>query len=332
MGAPRGFADMLARFLTTHLPVTRGLSPNTVASYRDAFVLFLRHMAERHNLQPDRVGFEHLTAANVNGFVEWLRQERGSSPATTNQRLAAVKSFFRHVQAEAPELIAQARQVLGVEPAKTPEPQIVYLPLDGVALVLELAKRRGLRDLALLATLYDTGARVQEVCDLAAGDLHLDKPASVTLTGKGRKTRTVPLTPQAAEILARHASTLPADPAAPVFTNHSGQRIGRAGVAYVLAKCAEAGHKERPDLVPAHVTPHSMRHSKAVHLLENGVNLVYIRDILGHASVTTTEIYARASPETKRRAVEAASAKVVGPTRYPPAARRDLITWLRDTI
>jgi site-specific recombinase XerD len=332
MGAPRSFADTLARFLTVHLPVTRALSPNTVKSYRDAFVLFLRYMADRRATPPDQVSFADLTAANANGFVEWLRQERGSSPSTTNQRLAAIKSFLRHAQAESPELIAQAQQVFAVQPAKTPEPLIAYLPVDGVALVLEHAKRRGLRDLALLAALYDTGARVQEICDLDVGDIHLPKPASVTLTGKGRKTRTVPLTPQAAQILARHVAALPADRAAPAFTNHAGQRIGRAGVAYILAKSAQAAHQQRPDLVPRKTTPHSMRHSKAVHLLENGVNLVYIRDILGHASVTTTEIYAKASPETKRRAVEAAAAKTIGPTRYPPAARRDLVDWLRETI
>jgi site-specific recombinase XerD len=132
--------------------------------------------------------------------------------------------------------------------------------VDAVGLLLEHAAQRGPRDLALLTTLYDTAARVQEVCDLSIRDLHLGKPASATLTGKGRKTRTVPLTPQAAQILTQHVRTLPDDLSGPVFTNRTGQRLGRAGVAYLLATCAHAAHAERPDLVPEKISLHVLRH------------------------------------------------------------------------
>jgi integrase/recombinase XerD len=204
--------------------------------------------------------------------------------------------------------------------------------VEAVGLLLEYATRRRLRDLALLTTLYDTGARVQEACDLSIGDLHLGKPASVTLTGKGRKTRIVPLTPQAAVVLAQHVRTLPHDSSGPVFANRAGKRLGRAGATYILARCAHAAHTERPELVPAKVSPHVLRHSKAMHLLENGVNLIYIRDILGHASIVTTEVYAKANPEMKRQAIEAAAAKTLGPSRYNQASRQDLLAWLRQAI
>lgn len=199
-------------------------------------------------------------------------------------------------------------------------------------MLLEHAKRRGLRDLALLATLYDTGARVQEACDLSIKDLHLNRPASATLTGKGRKTRIVPLTPQTAVLLAQHVSTLPPDSSGPVFANRAGEQLGRAGAAYVLGRCAHAAHADRPELVPETISPHVLRHSKAMHLLANGVNLIYIRDILGHASIVTTEVYAKANPEMKRQAVEAAAAKTIGPSRYNPASRQDLLAWLRQAI
>ena len=198
-------------------------------------------------------------------------------------------------------------------------------------MLLEHAARRGLRDLALLTTLYDTAARVQEACDLSIGDLHLGKPASVTLTGKGRKTRTVPLTPQAAVVLARHVGTLSQGSSSPVFANRAGQPLGRAGAAYILAECAHAAHSERPELVPEKVSPHVLRHSKAI-TSKNGVNLIYIRDILGHASVVTTEVYAKANPEMKRKAIEAAAAKTLGPSRYDQISRRDLLAWLRQVI
>jgi integrase/recombinase XerD len=335
MATARPFADTLAQFLTVYLPVTRACSRHTVAAYRDAFTLFLRFMDQQQATSPDRICFADFTAPNVTAFLGWLRTDRQCSIATANQRLAALKSFFRYVQAQAPEQVTQARQVLDVKAAQTPEPAIGYLPVEAIGLLLEhAAHRRGSRDLALLTTLYDTGARVQEACDLSIMDLHLDKPASATLTGKGRKTRIVPLTPQAARILTQHVRALPRDPSGsePVFTNRAGQRLGRAGAAYILARCARAAHAEQPELVPEKVTPHALRHSKAMHLLENGVNLVYIRDILGHASIVTTEIYARANPEMKRKAIEAAAAHTVGPSRYDQGSRQDLIAWLRQAI
>lgn len=334
MATVRPFADTLAQFLTVYLPVTRACSRHTVCAYRDAFTLFLRFMDQQEATAPEKVSFADFTAPNVVAFLGWLRTDRQCSTATANQRLAALKSFFHYVQAQAPEQVAQAQQVLGVKAAQAPEPAIGYLPVEAVGLLLEHARRRGPRDLALLTTLYDTGARVQEACDLSVRNLHLDRPASVTLTGKGRKTRIVPLTPQAAQILTQHLHRLPHDPtgATPVFTNRAGEQLGRAGAAYILARCAHAAHAEQPELVPEKVSPHTLRHSKAMHLLENGVNLIYIRDILGHASIVTTEVYAKANPEMKRRAVEAAAARTLGPSRYDQASRQDLLTWLRQTI
>ena len=334
MATARPFADTLVQFLTVYLPITRACSRHTVAAYRDAFTLFLRFMDQQQATPPDKVSFADFTARNVAAFLGWLRTDRQCSAATANQRLAALKSFFRYVQSQAPEQVAQARQVLGVKAAQVPEPAIGYLPVEAVGLLLEHATRRGGRDLALLSTLYDTGARVQEACDLSIRDLHLDRPASATLTGKGRKSRIVPLTPQAAQILTQHVRGLPQGPSGsgPVFTNRAGQQLGRAGVAYILAQCARAAHVERPELVPEKVSPHMLRHSKAMHLLENGVNLIYIRDILGHASIVTTEVYAKANPEMKRRAVEAAAAHTLGPSRYDQASRQNLLTWLRQAI
>jgi site-specific recombinase XerD len=332
MAAVRPFADMLAQFLTIHMPVTRACSQNTVCSYRDAFILFLRFMDQQQATPPDKVSLTDFNTPNVAAFLGWLRTQRGCAASTANQRLAALKSFFRYVQAQAPEQITQARQVIGVKAGQAPEPAIGYLPVEAVRLLLECATRGGLRDLALLTTLYDTAARVQEACDLSIRDLHLGKPASATLTGKGRKTRTVPLTPQAATVLAQHVRTLPDDSNGPVFTNRAGKRLGRAGAAYILTRCTHAAHTEHPEIVPEKVSPHVLRHSKAMHLLENGVNLTYIRDLLGHASIVTTEVYAKANLEMKRQAIQSAAAKTLGPSRYNHASRQDLLAWLRQAI
>ncbi|MDR2565434.1 MAG: site-specific integrase [Bifidobacteriaceae bacterium] len=333
MAADHSFAGLLRSWLTVYLPTTRGCSANTAAAYRDAFVQLLRYFQEERGKPPERVRMEDLSPQAVGEFLNWLASSRQSSPATRNQRLAAVKSFLRYAQSQAPEHIAVAGPVLALKPAKSPEPVIAYLTIDAVKLILAEAKRSSLRDLAMLTLLYDTGARVQEVCDLNIGDLRTDKPVTVTLTGKGRKTRTVPLTGQAAAIVAAHAAAIDARAAGtPLFENRDGQRIGRAGIAWILQQTvtrARAGHESQ---IPPKTTPHQLRHSKAVHLLENGVNLVYIRDLLGHSSVTTTERYAKASPEMKRRTIEAASAGIITETAYNPPARQDLIAWLHQIL
>ncbi|MDR0592567.1 MAG: site-specific integrase [Bifidobacteriaceae bacterium] len=323
-------AQLLGAWLLEYLPTTRGFPTNTISSYRTAFVLFLRFMEARKGTPPDRARLEDFTPATINGFLGWLRETRGCKDSTANQRLAAIKAFFRYVQSVAPERIQLATPVLEMKAAKTPQPEIRHLTVEAVQLLLAEAKKSSLRDLALLTVLYDTGARVQEIADTTIADLRAEKPATLKLAGKGRKTRITPLTPAAAAIMASHATTIGPDPAARLFLNRRGRPITRAGIAHILAKHAAAVHAARPTSMPGHVTPHQLRHSKATHLLENGVNLIYIRDLLGHASITTTERYARANPELKRQAIEQASAQVVAETHYDPQTRHDLLTWLEN--
>jgi site-specific recombinase XerD len=199
MATARPFADMLAEFLTVHLPLTRACSRHTVSSYRDAFLLFLRFMDQQQATPPDQVCFRRLHHAERGG-LPWLAAHRQAMLDCHRQPTPGrVEVVLRLRPGPGPEQVAQARQVLGVKSAQAPQPAIGYLPAEAMGLLLEhAAHRRRSRDLALLTTLYDTWARVQEACDLSVRDLHLDRPASVTLTGKGRKSRVVPLTPQAA--------------------------------------------------------------------------------------------------------------------------------------
>jgi site-specific recombinase XerD len=328
------FPALLTTYLTSYLPRTRGCSLNTIRSYRDTFILLLRYLAAEHSTNPDQVGFGDLTANRIEMFTKWLHEERGSAPATVNQRLAAIKSFLRFAQSRAPELISQARPVLAMPATTTPHPEIAYLTTEAIKLLLEHAQTAGgLRDLALLTCIYDTAARVQEIADLSHGDLHVQPPVTVTVTGKGRKTRTIPLTGDAAAIVARHAkSARSANPTDPLFTSRRGARLSRAGIAAILARHAASAHAANPQTVPEHVTPHALRHSRAMHLLEDGVNLIYIRDLLGHASVTTTEIYAKTNPELKRVAIEKAARNVVLSTHFDDATRNDLLTFLTTIV
>ena len=263
-------------------------------------------------------------------------KKRGCSISTRNQRLAALRSFFHYVSTAAPETLLICQKILNIPMKKNAKEILSYFSPEGLHLLLkqpDTSTRQGRRDHALLAFLYDSAARVQELADLCVRDLRLDEPATVTLKGKGRKTRIVPISEKTTSILKHYLSekgwlgkTASLD--FPVFNNSRKFKLSRAGISYILRKYVEAAKKINAGLIPQIVSPHSLRHSKAVHLLRSGVPLIYIRDFLGHASVTTTEIYARVDAEEKRKALE--STYVISSQELLPDCESDkgLMNWL----
>lgn len=305
------FSYQLSRYFTTYLVGQRNLSSNTIASYRDAFSNLLRFF-QQQGISAERIDFSHLTRERLEDFLEWLETTQHCSISARNQRLAALKSFFRYVQIVCPEHLALCNQILvGMRNKKSPKPVIQYLDKAGISLLLsqpDVTSETGLRDLAMLSLLYDAGARVQELCDLTVKHLRLAAPPSVVLTGKGMKSRLIPLSKQNASILNSYLKKQkPNQPCAenlPVFTNRQGEKLTRGGVAYILQKYVRKANSSASGALPESLTPHCLRHSKAMHLLEAGSNLIYIRDFLGHEEIETTQIYAKANPETKRAALE----------------------------
>lgn len=194
----------------------------------------------------------------------------------------------------------------------------------------------GKRDLAILTLLYDTGARVQEMIDVNLCDLRLSSPSTIKLQGKGQKGRIIPLMPQAAKIMKNYMTDYQLNDkcnlAVPLFFNKQRSKLSRAGVTYILKKYFEKARKNNLNLFPAKISPHSLRHSKAMHLLEGNVNLIYIRDFLGHTSVSTTEIYAKSNPELKRKAIEEASNNVLPQETLTTKDKKVLLDWLKDFI
>lgn len=330
----REFQSLLQSFLIDYLPKRRGFSAHTIAAYRDAFVLLLKWMDRKEAVRPNKVTMALLDPEHIGRFSDWLREERGCAASTINARIAAIRSFAKFVQAEAPEHLEICRRLVEIPSAKTPKTmEVEFLSVRAVQRVVEAASN-DLRDLAIVSLLYDSGARVSEVCGMTVGDLTFSRPHTAKVLGKGRKARVIPLSSQVGEILSRYVSSVRPHAAStePLFVNRSGNPLGRAGVAYVLQKHVTAAHSSHPEEVPSKSHPHIMRHSKAMHLLDAGVNLIYIRDFLGHESVTTTEIYARASTEAKRRAIESAEQKIVPESPYGKEQRADLMTWLRGLL
>ena len=321
----------LAKFFTDHLAGERAASPRTVSSYRDAMKLLLIWFKDAEHIPPERLRLVDIDRSRVLRFLDWLETERCCSAATRNQRLAVIKSFCRYTAVEQPDHIDQLTQVLAIRQKKTPAPDLAHLTGDEVKTLLAepgTASTRAVRDTVLLALAYDTAARVQELCDLDVADIRHANPMTVAIHGKGSKIRYLPVMDPTARLVADYLEHLKPHPglgaaANPLFCGPNHSRLTRSGVAKLLARHVRAVRARDPGWAPGlPVTTHTLRRSRAMHLIQAGVNLIYIRDLLGHADVSTTEIYARADAETKRKAIENA---------YQPLTPDNLPDWTSDT-
>jgi len=324
---PTDFARHLTEFLTTYLKGQKNVSTNTILAYRDTFKLLLRYCQDMENLPPERITMKTLSFELIIRFLGWLEGERKCTVSTRNQRLASIHSFFRYAQSEDPSGIYHFQKVIAIPVKKSEKVLVEHLTPDALKLLLNQPDRhsaKGRRDLTLMSTLYDTGARVQEMIDIQVCDVILDVPAIIVLTGKGKKTRRVPIMKNTVKLLRTYLSENNLDKHEknqyPIFTNSRHNKLTKEGVSYIIAKYVESARKSST-IVPPKVKPHMFRHSKAMHLLHAGVNLIYIRDFLGHVNIETTEIYARTDTEIKRKAIENA---------YPDIINCDLPDWNKD--
>lgn len=226
------------------------------------------------------------------------------------QTLAALKSFAKYVQIECPDEMILCQRILSIDSKKAAKPTVQYLSNQQTDILMEqpdISTPKGRRDLAMILLLYDSAARVQELCDLRICDIRIDSLPVVHLLGKGRKSRDVPLTKPCAQVLRQYICEnhldIPERRNDQLFTNPQGKKLTRSGVSYVLAKYIHKANTAVGSFFPQ-ITPHCLRHSKAMHLVEAGKNLIYIRDFLGHESIETTQVYAKANPEARRKALE----------------------------
>jgi integrase/recombinase XerD len=320
----------LAKFFTDHLAGERAASPRTVTAYRDAMKLLLIWFKDAERISPEKLRLADIDRPRVLRFLDWLETGRGCSPATRNQRLAVIKSFCRYTATEQPDRLDQVTQVLAIRQKNTPAPDLGHLTGDEVKVLLAepgAASARAIRDTVLLTLAYDTAARVQELCDLNVAGIRRSTPMTAAIRGKGSKIRYVPVMDPTARLVAGYPERRDPHPglgadADPLFHGPNHSRLTRSGVAKLLARHARAIRARDPAWAPGlPVTPHTLRRSRAMHLIQAGVNLIYIRDLLGHADVSTTEIYARADAETKRKAIENA---------YQPLTPDILPDWTSD--
>ena len=333
---PTTFSIHVKTFLTHYLAGQRNVSPNTIKAYRDVFTLLLRFCRDVQGIGLERLCLEQIDVSLVEAFLDYLEKERHSAPPTRNHRLSALHAFFRYVQSEEPDYMFQCQKILAIPLRRHAHASVGYLPKQDLAEILAQSNLRswdGRRDAVLLSVLYDTGARVQEVIDLSAGDVRLDPPAQVRLMGKGRRMRAVPLMEKTVQLLRDHMHenglNLTEQFDQPLFRDRRGERLSRSGIRYILQKYVQKARSTHPSLSPK-VSPHTLRHTKGMHLLQSGISLDIIRDFLGHVDVKTTQIYAMANLEMKRRALE----KLSGSSPVPkiPSWQQDknLLEWLQS--
>ena len=333
---PTDFSEYISDFISRYLPNEKGASANTIAAYRDTFVLLLNFTEKEKQVKIEKLTLDKITKETIIEFLDWIQRERKCSNSTRNSRLAAIHSFYRYLQYESMDYLHECQKILSVRFKKTKKESITYLTIEGIKLLLQqpdTTTSRGRRDLTLLSLMYDTGARVQETIDLTPSMLRLNKPPTIKIVGKGNKARLVPMLDAQIEHLKNYLKenrlNEPFANMYPLFFNSRKEKLTRAGINHIVQKYAITARKEDEMIIPENISCHSLRHSKAMHLLQAGVNLVYIRDILGHVSIQTTEIYARADSKQKREALEKAYVNV-NPDEQPVWTKdENLVTWLK---
>jgi len=323
-------APWVRRFLLEHLVAERNLARNTQVSYRDALTQLLPFVASAVHKDVDRLLVEDVSAERIRAFLVHIEHERSCSVLTRNQRLAAFHSMARFIGARSPEHVAWCAQVRSIPFKKATKTTIDYLDKPELDALLRVPERRsalGARDYALLLFLYNSGARADEAATLRVGNLMLGTSPSVRILGKGNKWRVCPLWPQTVAVLRPLVSGR--GPEDTVFQGRTGEPMTRFGVHRVVTRCAALAANSAMSMANKRISPHTIRHTTAVHLLRAGVDINTIRAWLGHVSLDTTNIYAEVDLEMKAKAL--ASVDITGLPALPrPRKPRAVMDFLRQ--
>jgi site-specific recombinase XerD len=322
-------APALQKYFTVHAVQQRGLSPNTIASYRDTWRLFIKHLASATGAETSRLDLGVITPESVTGFLAWLETSRGNQPATRNARLTAVKAVIAQAVPDHPEHADTLRRVLAIPARRTVKPVVTYLTPDQTDALLAAPSQAtftGRRDRALLTLAAQTGLRATELLSLTIGDVRLASPAHVVCTGKGRKQRVTPLTKTTAAVIDVYLQERSRRPGPALFPNRQGQALSRDALEQRLAVHLATATTINPSLANKHITMHTLRHTAAMRLLETGTDPAVIALWLGHESIATTSVYLHADMTAKQAAIDKTRPSSVQAGRYQP--QPDILAWL----
>ncbi len=311
----------LQRFFTDRLGLQLKASPNTILSYRDTFRLLLKYAADRVGRSPTELQVIDIDAELIGQFLTEIESKRGNSARSRNTRLSAIRSFFKYVAGNEPQLLHHCQRVLAM-PAKRHEKRTIdYLARDEIEAVIaapDLSTWHGRRDRTLLILGLQTGLRVSELINLNCGDILLGAGAHVRCMGKGRKERATPIRKDSVKVLRDWLAERAGAEDDPVFTSNRDARLSRDAVEQIVRKHVRTATERCPTLKKKRVTPHVLRHSAAMQLLQNGVDRTVIALWLGHESVETTQMYIHADIQLKEKAMARTRPVKAPPCRYRP--------------
>lgn len=297
----KGFAELLSCFFNNYLVIQKNVSNNTIKSYKSTFKMFIKYLIDYKNIKIEKIFFDDINRINVIDFLNYLENNLNISIKTRNQRLAAIKSFCRYVSYESIEHLNNIEQILNIAFKKSDNKIIDYLTKDELTIYLDSIStnnRKGIRDYTLINLMYDSAARVSEIINIKVNDLNLFDNPSITLYGKGKKYRTVPICNNTKELLIKYIELYKLNNFEYLFMGNKHSKCSTKMITHIINKYAKIAN------INKRIHPHVLRHTRAIHMIEADIPLVYIRDILGHSSINTTEIYARINIDTKRRALE----------------------------
>ncbi len=287
------FSKLVQEFLTSYIIGECNYSMNTRMSYSTTFYLFLEFMNEEKNIKPNKIEIESITKEVIVQFLDWLETHRNVSILTRNQRLACIKSFYKYVQTNELDLFDTCSSILSIKNKKAPNKMISYFTEEETKIMINyLNDCKDLKKLTMICVLYETGARVSEFINIKLGDMNLGENASITLYGKGNKTRVVPISQELVKIMNRYLKDVYINYSEDyLFYSNYKDHYNRKTINYLINQLIDNLKKKHPNFFKGNYHPHSFRHSKATHLYNNGTPLLYVKDFLGHSTLSSTEIY-----------------------------------------
>lgn len=307
------FSFYVQRYFMSYLMKQHNYGPNTISSYRDTFKMLLISISET-NTNIENLKIQDVDHDKILKFLAWLANVRKNSVSTRNVRLAHLKSFFRYLMMTAPEYSEQCRKILNIPFGKEEKKPPECLSTDAIKELLAAVNSsndEGLRHLALLSLMYDSACRVQEIIDLKVMDFSAGQGCRIYVRGKGNKYRLIPLLNETEKIVSKYIQHFHLAPDSLLFCNKNGGKLTRQGIRHIIQKYSKIANENTPGIIDGPVYSHKLRHSKATHLVNKGVNIYNVRDFLGHESIATTQVYLTTNPEITRNAIEKAAEKTV---------------------
>lgn len=327
------FPYYVTNYFKEYLPKVKSFSSNTIKSYKETMIQLINYFESN---KIDYSDIQNIDSDVINNFMLFLEEENNLSISSRNQRLSAIHSLFKYIQKRELSYFDKCSQILSIEYKRTPVTIVSYLSMDEIKILLSIPNVKDdnkFRHLMILTLLYETGARVSELINIKLNDINFNNTPYIILHGKGNKTRSVPISRDVSNMLKIYLNRFNINEQDDyILKNRLNYKITRDGVQYIIDTYVNKAKEKYPNYYNSKITNHSFRHSKAMHLLEAGVNLVYIRDILGHKSITTTEVYAKTNPEIKRKAIEDNSQSIKVNDKYDDKNKNDLLNWLKNYV